>query len=493
MMATPRERSNLRPVAPPIADRREIRDVRARRPAILTRTLLASSAWRALSAAILYSIDVVGIALAVYIALAIKDAYLGKYPIQWGILWQAEARWLPFLALVTLLVFWRAGLYGSRETRPGFPRVLSSLAIVVVVTLAFAIATGQSVTTGSTFVVGFVLASIFIGLLRWSYESVTRDVLGAVGATRRTVLIGSTSRIESLRRSLERGEPDIRYDFVDELESVSELDLALLRNDVDEILVEGNIDDVELTDLLDAAHRHGVTVRVAPTTAELLTHRADYVPGRAVPLFELRPPVFAGTDWLLKRGFDLLVSALIVFVGLPLWLAIAAAIRLTSSGPIFYRDPRIGVGERPFQMLKFRTMYVDAASLQPELEQLNEADGALFKIRRDPRVTPVGRMLRRLSLDEMPNVWNVLKGQMSLVGPRPLPIRDYGLLQPWHRKRYLVLPGVTGLWQISGRSELGFDDLVRLDFFYLENWSIWLDISILVRTVPAVFRRKGAY
>src|SRR5262245_40160008 len=136
MMATPRERSNLRAVAPPIEDRREIRDVRARRPAILTRTLFTSSVRRALSATILYSIDVVVIALAACIALASYDAFRGKYPIQWGILWQAEARWLRFRALVTLLVFWRAGLYGPRETRPGFPRVLSSLAVVVVVTLA---------------------------------------------------------------------------------------------------------------------------------------------------------------------------------------------------------------------------------------------------------------------------------------------------------------------------------------------------------------------
>jgi lipopolysaccharide/colanic/teichoic acid biosynthesis glycosyltransferase len=144
-------------------------------------------------------------------------------------------------------------------------------------------------------------------------------------------------------------------------------------------------------------------------------------------------------------------------------------------------------------MLKFRTMYVDAAGRQDELEASNEADGPLFKIREDPRVTPVGAFLRRFSLDEIPQLWNVLRGEMSLVGPRPLPTRDYEQLGGWHRKRYLVLPGVTGLWQISGRSNLGFDDLVRLDFYYLENWSIWLDISVLVKTIPAVFSGRGAY
>ena len=144
-------------------------------------------------------------------------------------------------------------------------------------------------------------------------------------------------------------------------------------------------------------------------------------------------------------------------------------------------------------MLKFRTMIAGADEQQAELEWANEADGPLFKIRDDPRVTRVGALLRRLSLDEVPQVLNVLRGEMSLVGPRPLRIRDYRRLEEWHRKRDLVLPGMTGLWQISGRSSLGFDDLVRLDFYYIENWSLWLDISILAKTVPAVLARRGAY
>ena len=143
--------------------------------------------------------------------------------------------------------------------------------------------------------------------------------------------------------------------------------------------------------------------------------------------------------------------------------------------------------------MKFRTMYEGADEQQLDLEDQNEASGALFKIRDDPRVTPVGRLLRRFSLDEMAQLLNVVRGEMSLVGPRPLPLRDYEQLEDWHKKRYLVLPGITGLWQISGRSDLDFDDLVRLDFVYLETWSIALDLSILVKTVPAVLHRRGAY
>ena len=144
-------------------------------------------------------------------------------------------------------------------------------------------------------------------------------------------------------------------------------------------------------------------------------------------------------------------------------------------------------------MLKFRTMVRGASQQQDELEERNEAPGALFKIRRDPRVTRVGRLLRKLSLDELPQLLNVLRGEMSLVGPRPLPLRDYERLDDWHRKRYLVLPGITGLWQISGRSNLTFDDLVRLDFYYIENWSIWLDISILFKTPFVIVSGRGAY
>jgi lipopolysaccharide/colanic/teichoic acid biosynthesis glycosyltransferase len=144
-------------------------------------------------------------------------------------------------------------------------------------------------------------------------------------------------------------------------------------------------------------------------------------------------------------------------------------------------------------MFKFRTMHADAEARQPELEEANEAAGPLFKIRSDPRVTRVGGLLRRFSLDEIPNLLNVLRGEMSLVGPRPLPVRDYELLDEWHRKRSHVLPGMTGLWQIAGRSDLSFDELVRLDFYYIERWSLWLDITILARTIPAVLGRRGAY
>jgi lipopolysaccharide/colanic/teichoic acid biosynthesis glycosyltransferase len=225
----------------------------------------------------------------------------------------------------------------------------------------------------------------------------------------------------------------------------------------------------------------------------MMTREHELVPGESVPLFELKAPAFDGIDFVVKRSFDFVAASLLVLITSPVLLLTALAVKLTSKGPMIYRSRRPGIGGQPFECFKFRTMHVDAEQRQRELEQLNEASGALFKIRRDPRLTPIGGFLRRFSIDELPQLLNVLRGEMSLVGPRPLPQRDYEMMEGWHRKRYSVLPGMTGLWQISGRSELDFDELVRLDFLYLERWSVFLDLSILAKTIPAVLARRGAF
>jgi exopolysaccharide biosynthesis polyprenyl glycosylphosphotransferase len=479
-------------------------DIRAGHPQILGSSVLGLLR-RTASIVSLIVLDLCGLVLGVYTALVLRSLLYGE-EILWGAIWRVESDWLPFLALVTVLVFWRAGLYSERERRGGAGRVVGSLILVALVALAFGIGTNHKFGTYGLAPTAVVLATAFIGLLRASYDVVTADLLRFAGVRRHAVLVGDSDRIEHLRRVLGEGRGGIAYDFVGAvgpspdgialpyLGTVPELPRIFAEQKLDELIVAGSeFDDKALLELVDLAHRRGVRVRAAPTTAELLTQRAEYVPGQGVPLFELRPPAFVGTDWLVKRTFDLVVSVLVVVLGLPLWIAIAVAIKLNSRGPVFFRDLRIGLNEREFGMIKFRTMYADAPERQARLEAANEAEGALFKVRDDPRVTRVGRLLRRFSLDEVPQVLNVLRGDMSLVGPRPLPLRDFQLLEPWHRKRYLVLPGMTGLWQIAGRSDLGFDDLVRLDFYYLENWSIWLDISILVRTLPAVLAARGAY
>jgi exopolysaccharide biosynthesis polyprenyl glycosylphosphotransferase len=478
-----------------------------RRVRILPSALqLRSSLRRLASILALVAIDVGGLAGSLYLALVLREIYYGERPILWGLPWNAESEWLPFLALVTVLVFWRAGLYAPREQRAGAGRVVSSLLLVTVITLAFAVGTGYHHTTFGLYATAFALSAIVIGGLRAAYEMLTRDVWRLAGVRRRAVLVGSADRLVELRRALGLGRGGIDYDFLGAvsengagtglpvLGAVSELPEVLSSLHPDELIVSGvDLNEKELLDLVEEASRAGVKVRIAPTTMELLTQRAEYVAGQGLPLFELRPPVFAGLDWAMKRAFDIVVSCAMILLAAPLWLLIALAVRLDSPGPVFYRDRRVGLGEREFGMFKFRSMYMDAGQRQAALEEANEASGPLFKIKDDPRVTQIGKFLRRYSIDELPQVLNVIRGEMSLVGPRPLPLRDYVQLEDWHRKRYLVLPGMTGLWQVSGRIELSFDDLVRLDFYYLENWSIWLDISILAKTLPAVIARRGAY
>lgn len=178
---------------------------------------------------------------------------------------------------------------------------------------------------------------------------------------------------------------------------------------------------------------------------------------------------------------------------IPIYLAVALMIKIDSKGPVFYRQKRVTKDGKEFLMYKFRTMVVDADRMLEKLKEENEADGLLFKIKKDPRITRAGRLLRRLSIDEVPQIINVLKGELSLIGPRPpLPeeVREY---KKWHRKRMNVKQGITGLWQVAGRSELGFEEGIKLDLYYIQNWSIGMDIKILLKTIPAIISRRGAY
>ena len=487
-------------------DKRPGTDIRASRLYLFSRRPMIGALRRVVSIVMLVAVDILGLALGLYIALVLRTVLYGD-TVYWSLLWRAGPReWLPFLIPVTVLVFLQAGLYARRERRAGAGRVVSSMILVALIILSVGFGTGYDFTTTGLIPTAVVTCSLAIGLLRAAYSSFALELMKAVGIRRKVVLVGEAGSLERLHRELGATRGGLGYEFLGAISetdvedlpqlgsSVAELPSILERFSPDElILTEDDFDESGVLDVVERAHSAGVKVRLAPSTTELLVQKGEYVPGQGVLLFDLRPPILTGWGWIAKRAFDLLGSALIVAIGLPFWLLIALAIKLDTRGPVFYVDRRIGVGEREFGMLKFRTMVIDAPALQAELEGANEASGALFKIRDDPRVTRVGRVLRRFSIDELPQLINALRGQMSLVGPRPLPLRDYELLEDWHRARYLVLPGMTGLWQISGRSGLSFDDLVRLDFAYLENWSIWLDISIIAKTLPAVLSGRGAY
>jgi exopolysaccharide biosynthesis polyprenyl glycosylphosphotransferase len=237
----------------------------------------------------------------------------------------------------------------------------------------------------------------------------------------------------------------------------------------------------------------GISLLVAPALTDVAGPRINVRPVSGLPLLQVAEPEFTGLRQLVKNAFDLLTASAALVLASPLLIAVAIVIRATSEGPALFRQVRIGKDGRPFVMYKFRSMHVDAEARLTELRALNDhGNGVLFKMRDDPRITRVGRFLRRHSLDELPQLFNVLSGQMSLVGPRPpLPSEVARYDREVHR-RLLVRPGLTGLWQVSGRSDLDWDETVRLDLYYVENWSVALDTEILWKTVSAVLQGSGA-
>lgn len=240
----------------------------------------------------------------------------------------------------------------------------------------------------------------------------------------------------------------------------------------------------------------GITLHVLPVEQETAFGGANlHMLTDQLPCVSFLPPTITGVDFWLKRAFDITFASLFLVLTLPVYLVIAIAIRLDSPGPIFYKQPRAGLHAETFKVWKFRSMVPNADKLQAELEAKNDIkDGVLFKMKKDPRITRVGNFIRRYSLDELPQIFNVLRGEMSLVGPRPLPLRDVEKFEQHYFIRQDVLPGITGMWQVSGRSDIdNFDEVLRLDLFYIQNWSIWLDISILFRTFSAVLQKSGAY
>ncbi|HTV09626.1 MAG TPA: sugar transferase [Candidatus Aquilonibacter sp.] len=277
--------------------------------------------------------------------------------------------------------------------------------------------------------------------------------------------------------------------------SIGEFRSYLRTQIIDEVVIALPVKSFyeQANDIIRTCREHGVIVRVLTsvfdTTTPLNTvHElgsAPVVTFSSVPIDTMR--------LVIKRSVDILGSTVLLMLTSPFLFAAFALIRLDSKGPAIFTQERIGLNKRRFRIYKFRTMVTNAEKLQWQLESRNEAEGPVFKISNDPRITRVGRFLRKASIDELPQLVNVLKGDMSLVGPRPLPLRDYeGFSKDWQRRRFSVRPGITCLWQISGRSGIPFDQWMLLDMQYLDEWSLWLDFKILIKTLPAVLKGEGA-
>jgi exopolysaccharide biosynthesis polyprenyl glycosylphosphotransferase len=259
------------------------------------------------------------------------------------------------------------------------------------------------------------------------------------------------------------------------------------------VLACPELNGTRLRELAWQLEKTGTGLCVAPAVIDVAGPRTTIRPVAGMPLLHVDHPELTGFRWVIKGAFDRVSAAAALIVLAPLVGGITLAIRLGDDGPAFFRQTRVGKDGRPFQVCKFRTMVVDAEQRKAALLAHNDGDGVLFKMRNDPRITPMGRWLRKYSLDELPQLWNVLKGDMSLVGPRPAVPEEADLYGNYVRRRLVVKPGITGLWQVSGRSDLPWEEAVRLDLRYVENWSLALDLQILWKTWAAVLKGSGAY
>jgi exopolysaccharide biosynthesis polyprenyl glycosylphosphotransferase len=249
----------------------------------------------------------------------------------------------------------------------------------------------------------------------------------------------------------------------------------------------------KIVSIIAQCEREQVRVRIVPDMFQMTLSHLDVEDLGGIPMIGMREISIGRTETFIKRAMDMTISLVGLILLLPFFALVALLIKLDSNGPVFFAQIRVGKDERLFACYKFRSMRQGAEAEQEGLSTLNEADGPIFKIREDPRITRMGRILRRTSLDELPQLFNVVMGHMSLVGPRPAPPAEVQRYQPWHKRRMEVAPGITGLWQVSGRSELSFDEMVLLDLYYIEHWSPVLDVQIMLRTFPKMITGEGAY
>lgn len=277
--------------------------------------------------------------------------------------------------------------------------------------------------------------------------------------------------------------------------SLKEFPSYLRKNVIDEVIICLPVKSFyqDASDIVATCEEQGIMVRLLSDIFNLKIANTKSIMYDGETIVTLFTGEMFGRYVLLKRAMDVLLSLVLIIILLPLYLVTALLIKLTSPGPVFFIQQRLGLHKRRFGVYKFRSMVPEAEKKQTEMEHLNEVQGAAFKIKNDPRITPIGSILRKTSIDELPQLLNVLKGDMSLVGPRPLPVRDYeGFDRDWHRRRFSVRPGITCLWQISGRNGISFDKWMELDMHYIDNWSIWLDLKILLGTIPSVLKGRGA-
>jgi exopolysaccharide biosynthesis polyprenyl glycosylphosphotransferase len=424
--------------------------------------------------------------------------------------------YLPMVVLLTvvlLLVMRREGAYNSSPPRSFFDEfyaIINATTTAIMLLIVIVFFTSGFFYSRMIFLYAGLLMICLLTLLRMVRGLVLTRLRQAGIGVDRVLIVGAGEVGRTVMRNL-MAQPELGYrviGFMDDDEEKGTVDIGPFKGlgaleNLERVIREEGIDQViialpwqshrKITRLMTVCDRSGVRSRVVPDLFQLSLGGIDVEAINGIPLISVKQTSLTGLNLAVKRAFDLVLTGAGTVLLAPVLLATAVAIRLDTPGPILFKQERAGRGGNSFLLYKFRSMHENAELLQDKLQERNEASGPLFKIKDDPRRTKVGRFIRQTSIDELPQLLNVLKGEMSLVGPRPGLPKEVALYQDWHRKRLEVLPGITGLWQVSGRSDLSFDEMVMLDIYYAENWSIGLDMRILLRTVPQVLFGDGAY
>ncbi|HEY9665971.1 MAG TPA: sugar transferase [Coleofasciculaceae cyanobacterium] len=426
----------------------------------------------------------------------------GNYGISLNSFWDNHPLSLLIVIGLEISFIISQGLYKSGDLRRNYFALVKAITFAHVILLIIAFLTPSSeFISRSTYLLSWVLSTALACTGRFSIDWILTQLRQRGAVRQNTILICPPEDTEKAYKLLES------QNCYKTIKAVDASSLALDKSNL-QVLIEtirylgvsevfvcswSSIKDRML--LYWSLRNAGISLRILSLDLEAFYRKSSILMLGGMPTIQFSPPLVAGLDFWVKRSFDFVVSAFLIVLLAPLLLGIALFIKLDSPGPFFYKQERVGLHGNLFKVLKFRTMVVDADKLQKQLEAQNEMkDGVLFKMKDDPRITRVGKFLRRTSLDELPQLFNILFGQMSLVGPRPLPIRDVEKFSEHHFIRHEVMPGITGLWQVSGRSNItDFEQVVRLDSFYIENWSLWLDIQILGRTALVLLKRQGAY
>jgi exopolysaccharide biosynthesis polyprenyl glycosylphosphotransferase len=468
-----------------------------------------ASRWHRSYAALLIALDFVAVVLADLTATLQLDQANSGFQNNAGLF-----RLMVYLLLpvVWLVVLWGNGCFDRRYLGMGtdeFKRV-SRASLMVAAVVSFTAFSFKAQVSRLSVAVALVGAALYISVLRYLARRILHLLRRRGVATHRTLLVGTLNEALDVYTAVTRnpsagivpigihmteGYPSLRKSGAPvPVYAGREVVPLVLEVGADTVAVCGSAtsEPGELRRLAWQLEGTGVDLIVAPQLTDIAGPRVHIRPVEGLPLLYVEEPTLSGVAWLVKNIMDRALAAIALLVTLPLLVVAAALIRLSDRGPVFFRQRRVGREGKTFQVWKLRTMYVDAEERLAMLVEQNESDGLLFKIKNDPRVTPVGRFLRASSLDELPQLINVLMGEMSLVGPRPLPAEDGDFLGDV-RRRLLVRPGITGLWQVSGRSDLSWDDAVRLDLYYVDNWSLTFDLTILWRTIGVVLASKGAY